>query len=108
MKEYAKLIDTQTLDNGRVVTRRKEQVVITWTKVKDALPTEYGTYLVVRGHWYMGVMNYEIATTNFQPKGGHWFDRGFVYTHWIGPISKPDMPLGEFPILLKEAPAEAA
>lgn len=74
-----------------------------WTKVSDALPTEYGTYLVVRGLWFMGMMDYKIGVTDFHPKGwqhgGHWYDRGFIYTHWIGPIAKPEMPLEEFPIL---------
>lgn len=81
---------------------------MSWTKVSDALPTEYGTYIVIRGLWHMGTMGYEIATTKFHPKkwsdGRHWYDRGFVYTHWIGPISKPDMPLSEFPILSYVSP----
>lgn len=74
-----------------------------WTKVEDALPEEYGRYLVYRGHWCMGVMNYEIAVTDFNPKGSVWFDRGFVYTHWSGPLSKP-ADADSLPILIKEDP----
>lgn len=77
-----------------------------WTKVSDALPTEYGTYLVIRGHWYMGTMTYEIGTTNFHPTGSRWFDRGFVYTHWFGPVAKPEMDLKEFPILCEDPEKE--
>jgi hypothetical protein len=82
-----------------------------WTLISNELPKEYGTYLVIRGHWYMGVISYKIATTDFHPNkwqhGGHWFDRGFIYTHWVGPITKPEMLLADFPILLKEAPVDA-
>jgi hypothetical protein len=79
---------------------------LNWTKVSDALPTEYGTYLVVRGHWHMGVMDYRVAVADFHPQGwqhdGNWFDRGFVYTHWYGPVAKPEMDLKEFPILCED------
>ena len=81
-----------------------------WKKVSDALPTEYGEYLVIRGHWHMGCMSYELAVTNFHPlrkRSSGWHDRGFVYTHWIGPITKPDMDLKEFPILIEKNPAES-
>jgi hypothetical protein len=74
-----------------------------WTKVEDALPEEYGRYLVYRGHWYMGTMSYEIAVTDFNPKGAVWFDRGFVYTHWSGPLSKPT-DANKLPILVEEDP----
>jgi len=74
-----------------------------WTKVSDALPTEYGAYLVYRGHWYMGVMSYKMATTEFRPRDDAWADRGFVYTHWIGPLDKP-ADADSLPILEKEDP----
>jgi hypothetical protein len=77
--------------------------MITWTKVSDALPTEYGRYLVYRGHWYMGVYTYEMETTTFNPNGGIWSDRGFVYTHWSGPLNKP-ADADNLPILEKENP----
>jgi hypothetical protein len=81
--------------------------------LKDSLPTEYGDYLVIRGHFYKswsgqdkGVITYEVAVAKFHPKrfihGGHWYDSGFFYTHWYGPISMPDMK--RFPILSAENP----
>ena len=81
--------------------------------LKDSLPTEYGDYVVIRGHFYKswsgqdkGVITYEIAVAKFHPKcfihGGHWYDSGFFYTHWYGPISMPDMK--RFPILSAENP----
>ncbi len=56
-----------------------------------------------RGHWYMGVMSYESGVTTFNPKGNIWADRGFVYTHWVGPVNKP-AEADSLPILVKEDP----
>ena len=78
--------------------------MITWTKVEDALPTEYGRYLVYRGFWHGGVMLYDLAVTSFHPaEGAKWFDKGFVYTHWSGPLNKP-VDADSLPILVKEDP----
>jgi hypothetical protein len=77
--------------------------MIIWTKVKDALPAEYGRYLVYRGHWYEGVYTYKISAVDYNPKGNIWFDHGFVYTHWSGPLNKP-MDADSLPIWEKEDP----
>lgn len=49
-------------------------------------------------------MLYDFAACSFHPaEGAKWFDKGFVYTHWSGPLSKP-ADADSLPILVKEDP----
>jgi len=60
-----------------------------WNNVKDGLPTEYGDYLVVREHAELHIVSVDVS--NFHPKAeSPWYDKGFIYLYWIGPVSMPE------------------
>jgi hypothetical protein len=65
---------------------------IKWNKVADGLPTEYGLYLVVRTlEHYNGYVSRHLDTCEFyMRKEEPWKDRGFIYTHWMGPLDWPE------------------
>ena len=59
-----------------------------WNSVSDGLPLEYGDYLVVREN--SEIHDVTVAVTNFHPKRKEpWFDKGFIYLYWIGPVLMP-------------------
>jgi len=94
-------------------------VIEDWVLVSERLPEKFGKYLVVRGHFYKprgdgygsgrGLVTYDTALCEFNPNGycgsptHRWFDSGFFYTHWMGPIR--EMPnLKDFPRLVVNDP----
>jgi hypothetical protein len=59
-----------------------------WNRVEDGLPTEVGDYFVIREHAELHTI--AIAATSFHPRAvPQWYDKGFNYFYWIGPVAKP-------------------